>query len=259
MLEKSIASGQTAEIFAWDHGQILKLFRPQWGLDSAEYEARIGRNLHAAGLPVPDVREIIHINGRVGLAYEYIEGRSLLDAIRSSPWRVPSYAHAFARLHAGIHIRVLLELPSQRSRLERRIRSANRIPDSIKDTVLQILHTLPDGDRICHGDFHPLNVLVTRRGLIVIDWTDATRGNPLADVARTRLIFELATLARLPLWVATVRAWFYRNYLKSYRQFAAFEEGEFTDWHRVMAAARLAEEIPGELDTLLKFAQGAHA
>ncbi len=75
-------------------------------------------------------------------------------------------------------------------------------------------------------------------------------------IARTRLIFELAALARLPLRAAMVRTWFYHLYLKSYRQIAPFEEAEFKAWHRVMAAARLTEGTPQEFDTLLKFVQG---
>jgi uncharacterized protein (TIGR02172 family) len=257
MLGKPIAFGRTAEVYAWENGQILKLFHPQWGAEDAEHEARIGRALHAAGLPVPRTGEIVHINGRVGLIYEYVKGRSLVEAVRRSPWRVSVYARDFARLQGEIHSRTISGLPSQRQRLERRIRSANRIPEAVRETLLQTLRTLPEGDRICHGDFHPLNVLVTKRGFVAIDWVDATRGNPLADIARTALILELAELAQLPFILRTVRAWFYRIYLRSYRRLAPFPEGQFMAWHRLIAAARLAEDIPGEADTLLKFVQDA--
>src|SRR5262249_32610054 len=56
--------------------------------------------------------------------------------------------------------------------------------------ALAMLEALPDGDRLCHGDFHPANVLVGRNGPAVIDWTGATRGDPAADLARTRLLLQ---------------------------------------------------------------------
>src|ERR671924_42075 len=51
-----------------------------------------------------------------------------------------------------------------------------------------VLEQLPDGDRLCHGDFHPANVLVGKRGPVAIDWHRAARGDPMGDLARSRVI-----------------------------------------------------------------------
>src|SRR5215475_12266456 len=32
---------------------------------------------------------------------------------------------------------------------------------------------MPDGDRLCHGDFHPLNILGNTLDPMIIDWLDA--------------------------------------------------------------------------------------
>ncbi len=56
------------------------------------------------------------------------------------------------------------------------------------------LHALPapdfltrapvgDGDRILHLDLHPLNVIMSPKGPVVIDWARACRGDPAVDVA----------------------------------------------------------------------------
>ncbi len=50
-LGKPIALGRTAEVYPWADGQVLKLFRPRWGKQAAEFEARIARAVYAAGLP----------------------------------------------------------------------------------------------------------------------------------------------------------------------------------------------------------------
>jgi aminoglycoside phosphotransferase (APT) family kinase protein len=34
-------------------------------------------------------------------------------------------------------------------------------------------------------DFHPLNVMLSSNGPVVVDWTRASRGDPLVDVAAT--------------------------------------------------------------------------
>ena len=57
------------------------------------------------------------------------------------------------------------------------------------------LHALParlstdPADRILHLDLHPLNVMLTSRGPVVIDWRNATEGPADFDVAMTALIF----------------------------------------------------------------------
>src|SRR5262245_34511626 len=52
------------------------------------------------------------------------------------------------------------------------------------------------GDRLVHLDLHPLNVVMTVRGPVVIDWTNAAGGDPLLDVALT---YVLLTCPRAPL------------------------------------------------------------
>jgi hypothetical protein len=42
-LSQPIAYGRTAEIYAWQEGQVLKLFYDWFELEDIEYEARIGR------------------------------------------------------------------------------------------------------------------------------------------------------------------------------------------------------------------------
>ena len=55
---------------------------------------------------------------------------------------------------------------------------------------------------MCHGDFHPLNVLSRPIGSrwehVVIDWTDSVVGDRHYDVARTVALFRLASIAAGP-------------------------------------------------------------
>jgi aminoglycoside phosphotransferase (APT) family kinase protein len=49
---------------------------------------------------------------------------------------------------------------------------------------------LLESNVVCHGDCHPDNVFTSSRGPTVIDWMTATHCNPVADVARTVLLFR---------------------------------------------------------------------
>jgi aminoglycoside phosphotransferase (APT) family kinase protein len=99
---------------------------------------------------------------------------------------------------------------------------------------------MPDGDHLCHGDFHPRNVLGEASQPIVIDWPNACCGDPAADVCRSYLILKLhADEVAEP-------------YLDAYCQVARVRRQTILDWLPYIAAARLAEDVPDEQHSLLE-------
>jgi aminoglycoside phosphotransferase (APT) family kinase protein len=255
-LGRPIALGRTAEVYAWEEGYIVKLFRDWMPVDWVDNEAHIARAVYAAGLPVPAIGEVVKVNGRVGLVYERVAGVSMLEAFRVKPWMLFRYARILAQLHVDMHACAVPELPSQRQRLEDRIRESGVLSAEAREAVLKALDKEPDGDNLCHGDFHPDNVLVTAEGPVIIDWMDATRGNPVSDVARTSLLLskgalppETAVLAR---WVIGImREWFHKVYLRQYFQLSLGDQEQLATWQPVIAAARLWENITEEKEQLV--------
>ena len=54
-----------------------------------------------------------------------------------------------------------------------------------RQILLNGLREMPDGHHLCHGDFHPRNVLGEASHPIVIDWPNVCCGDPAADVCRS--------------------------------------------------------------------------
>jgi len=99
---------------------------------------------------------------------------------------------------------------------------------------------MPYRDRLCHGDFHPMNVLGEASQPVVIDWPNACRGDPAGDVCRSYLILKLhADEVAEP-------------YLDAYCRVASIPRQTILNWLPYVAAARLAEDVPGEQDRLLE-------
>lgn len=73
-LDQPIAYGRTAEIYAWQHDHVIKLFHDWFSLENIQYELRLASAVHASGLPVPAVGSIIQVNGRNGLLYQRVDG-----------------------------------------------------------------------------------------------------------------------------------------------------------------------------------------
>lgn len=213
---------------------------------AVEYEAKINRAVHASGLPVPKVGEIVSINGRNGLVYERVHGATMAENFKRSPGKIFHYARRMAQLQAEMHSAAIqTDLPHQRLRLAQRISSAAALPDPARARVLDALQSLPDGNQVCHGDFHPENILLTAEGEVIIDWVDAIRGNPLADLARTSILLLGAaeTVLSGNLLLKSFVRLFHGAYLRQYFRLRPGGQDEYRRWLPVVAAARLDENI----------------
>lgn len=256
-LGQRIAEGRTAEIYAWEEGRVLKLFREWVSAEAVEQEARATRAAYAAGLPVPSVGEVREVERRLGIVLGRVEGPSMAERALSKPWGLRRWARLLAELHAEIHSRQRVEgLPAQRDRLRRSIESPV-VPPEVRKRALAALEAMPEGEAICHGDFHPHNVIMGRAGPVIIDWIDAACGSPTADVARTWVLLQerAHTAAGIPWWRRRAIRRFCDAYCARYFDLRPARRGQFTEWRAIVAAARLSEEIPGTRKWLLSLAE----
>jgi aminoglycoside phosphotransferase (APT) family kinase protein len=232
-------------VYAWGDGCVLKLFHDWSPRSRAEREFAVTRVVHAAGLAVPAAHELIEVNGRCGIVFERINGVSLLDHTRKQPWGLFGAIQQMAELHARIHaLPAPAGLPTQRERLAEKIEAAD-LPADEKLTARTRLTALPDGSALCHGDFHPGNILITARGPVAIDWGSASCGHPLGDLACTSRLLRTATLPPwapryMHLLLRCLRSIMHRAYLKRYFRLHPGSRKHIEAWQVPLAAAAQA-------------------
>lgn len=235
-----IGEGGSAEVYAYGSDRVIKLFRMQVSQQVVEAEWRHTRLALAQGIPAPKVIGMVKVNDRIGLAFERCEGPTVLDAAVKSPGEIESLATLFSTLHRHIHGCNATSLPSAKVRLEHKIRNARGVSPAAKRQALSALESLPGGTDLCHGDFHPRNVVVTAAGPKVLDWLDASAGDAAMDVARTLLLIEHAAQGAVD---GTVRQAFRDSYFRYWQRDwpDAFERIE--QWRYPLAVARLSEAV----------------
>ena len=254
-----IGVGRTAEILEWEEGYVVKLYLEGFPREYIEQEARIGRALRESGLPVPKTGEVIELDGRHGIVFERLgNGKTMLREFASKPWRLSSLVRMFTRLHLEVHGITIPGLPPLPDRLARRIRriTTEQVPNGswelverAREAALAKLDLLPQGERLCHGDFHPDNIILSPRGPFIIDWSEATKGDPAADVARTRLLMSLGAPVegRMSGWLLGLgRKLALSSYLKSYLDKNTISRESIDAWQLPVTLARLAEGIAPE-------------
>jgi Ser/Thr protein kinase RdoA (MazF antagonist) len=259
-----LARGRTAEIYAWGDGQVLKLFVPGTADEAIEQEEQSGRIVYAARLSVPAVGGRISVDGRPGLLYQRIDGPILTSLLTRQPWQLMKYGQLMAQLHVDIHDQTATALPSQHERLHRQIEAAPRLSPRARDFALRSLDVLrasSAGDSICHGDFHPYNIVMAAHQ-VVIDWNDATHGNPLADVARTVYLLREAMLpvgvpAGTRIVLGSLRNMLCEIYLREYIRVRGASRAQIEAWSVPIRAARMSEGIGEEEERLVRLLETA--
>ena len=248
VLGQMIAEGRTAEVYAWRDRMVLKVFRSWFPEESIHYEARIARAVCAAGVVAPQVGDIVEVEGRLGLEYERLAGQTMGEVMARKPWLFLRYAHQLAELHVAIHaIKGIADTPTQHEQLTYKIRAAKDLPATLQKAALQALAQMPQGAQLCHGDFHPWNVILTEKGPLTIDWDSTSSGAPLADVARTAVLLDgVGEMTEQVTWLEKLLlGWYRRAYLQRYFKLNPGGEAEYRRWRPIVAAGRMSEEIPG--------------
>ncbi len=258
MIGRFLAAGRTADIYEWNPGRVLKLFHTWMPVEDIEYEFRMAQAVYISGL-APQVFPMIQHDGRNGLIYERVQGRSMFEIFKRSLWKLQPLAQKLADMHFQLHqSHVESTLPPLKNKLEKKLQHANALPDRLKQQVSEKLAAFPEGDRICHGDFHPGNIMLNGSAAKIIDWIDASRGDPLADVARTSvLLLGAASTLPNPLLRAVLNR-FHAVYLERYFSLRQSGQEQYRLWLPVIAAARLSENISELEPWLLKQANLIH-
>ena len=234
-----LAAGNVAEVFEWG-SRVVKLYRSSARKPTAFREAAIHAAVEAMALPVPAVWGVLEVGGRWGIVFDRVKEGSFAERMREDPSVIPEYLQALARLHARIHSHRARQLGSLKSKLATNIAGAGLLDEHLKQNLLGRLAGMPGGDRLCHGDFHPINVLAQNSQPIVIDWPDACCGDPAADVCRSYLLLKLhAEDIAEP-------------YLDAYCGIKNTPRASILGWLPYIAAARLAEHVPDDWARLLE-------
>ena len=129
-------------------------------------EARTMEYVRAQGYPVPAIEDVS--DDGTDLVMERVEGPSMVDALGRRPWTVRRHGATLADLHRRLH-----DIPA---------------PDWLAPAPFG------KGDSLLHLDLHPLNVLVTAKGPVVIDWPNAARGEGTTDVALTWILMAAGAI-----------------------------------------------------------------
>jgi aminoglycoside phosphotransferase (APT) family kinase protein len=157
-----VAVGRDSQLFDAGPGLLVKRARAERSL---EYEANAMELVRGFGVPVPKVHEVR--NDGTEIVMERVEGPTMMQWIERGPWRLDAAGRLLGELGDRVH-----GVPA---------------PSWLHDAG-------DDGDRVLHLDLHPLNVIMSSDGPVLIDWANTARGAPSTEDALTWILLATGEL-----------------------------------------------------------------
>jgi aminoglycoside phosphotransferase (APT) family kinase protein len=235
-------------VHSYGRGAVVKVPAPSTPEGWIRSEAEYAEAVRGAGAPAPRLLGLEQIGGRVASVWERVEGRSMWQHVVDRPDRSAELGRLLADVQLALFELVPpVTLPRQRDRLVSKVRRAAATVDASLARALDCLPPQTTTPCLCHGDLHPSNVLLAPGGPMIVDWFDASRGDPLAEVARS-LLMLLSDGPSLPAHLpgsdrATLRV-LTHAYVDRLRDHIAIDDDLLARWQAVSAVARMAEGVP---------------
>jgi len=174
-----VGAGRNADVYDVGGGRVLRRYRDGRDAAAVDREAQVMAHARAHGVPVP---EVFDVSGS-DIVMERATGPTMLDVLARRPWTLRRQARLLARLHETVH-----QAPALPG-----LRALGGDEDLGSEVLL-------------HRDLHPMNVILTSAGPVIIDWEGAARGPAMYDVAWTWVIIASSEVQGTGLAIAAVRA-----------------------------------------------------
>ncbi len=229
-----IAIGNTAKIYLYEN-RIIKVFNDFLPESESLYEANKQKYAFSCGLSVPKVFDVTSIDGKQAIIMEYVKGRTLGDILTGHMDEIEYYMNISIDIQQQIHMIVADSFESMSVKLSRQIESAQQLDKRQTSALLKRLNSMTYEKRLCHGDFHLFNLIMSDNNKVtIIDWVDSSAGDICADVYRTYLLYtqfskELAEI-----------------YLRLYCKKSGLSKDDILQWAPIIAGARLSENVSSE-------------
>ena len=229
-----------------DGDNIIKVFDRKYSKTFALNEALNNARAEETGLNVPELRGVTVIDGQWAIISQYIEGKTITQLLLEHPEQEAALLDRFVSIQMEVLSKSSPLMNPLTEKLQKRI-SASGLDATTRYDLHCRLDAMKVHTKVCHGDFHPSNVIITPEDkAYVIDWNHAAQGNASADVATTYIALWMSGQEKLA-----------KHYLSLYCQKSDTALQYVQRWIPIVAAAYLTRpNLTEENKSLLRLWAG---
>ena len=183
---EQIGVGGVGTVYRLDGDTIIKVFREGTTIDEVRKEITMSKEAFVMGTPTAISFDIVKVGSQYGLVYELLNAETLSSCIKRAPERIDEYARQYANLFRQLHS---IEVPADSNvpdaiehERQQILHIRRYFPKESIDLLLQILDTIPTGNRLLHLDLQVKNTMMQDNELMLIDMGEMGYGHPVLDL-----------------------------------------------------------------------------
>ncbi|MCH5200484.1 MAG: phosphotransferase [Oscillospiraceae bacterium] len=227
---ESIASTARIEVLALDE-LAYKLFHKSYSPHHIYREAMLQCMAAEAGINVPKIHGVIEVDDRLAIVSDYIEGDTVAELMDEFPAKKDKYLALLADTQLDLLSRTVNDVRKLTYCIGQDIDALTQLDEVKRYELETLLASMPDHDKLCHGNFGPENVMIDGMDRVfILDWNAAAKGNAGADMAKTYLKLTLTSTEDA------------EKYIRLLCEKTGYDRQYIYEWVPLMAASCLNEK-----------------
>ncbi|MCF0120099.1 MAG: phosphotransferase, partial [Oscillospiraceae bacterium] len=190
---EQIASGNMGTIYRLTDDEILKVFRPNIGVELIDETRRKTKSMFLAGIPTMIAFDVVKVGDCFGVIYEMLGAVTLDKFMNKSPENLETGIDVLVDLYRKLGTTEAADdIPSFNEELMKDVPRLAEYLDENEFAVAKKLATMvPEAKTLVHGDLHSRNAMMTDNGAMLIDLDDTCAGHPIWDVGSLAYLHRL--------------------------------------------------------------------
>ena len=183
---KIIGQGGNGTVYRIDDDKIVKVYRPNVGLEQIDREREFAKTALINGVPCVIAYDVVKCGESYGIVFEMLKSDTLGHAMVNNPERMDEYVEKYVALAKELHSAKIKEgaFTNIKTVLHGRVPGLSEwcTPEEMQ-LIDSLIDEMPDGDSLIHGDLHPGNIMIQDGELVLIDMPEVTMGAKIWDIA----------------------------------------------------------------------------
>ena len=182
-----IGAGSFGNVYRLDPETIVKIYKPEFGLEFVEQERNISQKAFLMGVPTAISYDVVKCGDSYGVVYEMLNVKTAAQIINEDPSKIPEICSKAAELLKELHKIVPYSdagLPNFKQKLLNWVDSISEfITESEAEKIKAFICSIPDRNTFLHGDYNLKNIMLQNGEFRLIDLGSISIGNPIFDIA----------------------------------------------------------------------------
>ena len=190
---EEIGRGANGTIYRIDKDNVVKVYNNPDALADIQHEREVARLALILGIPTAISYDVVKVGSGYGSVFELLNAQSFSKILAEHPekmdWCVKEYVDMLKKIHSTEVPKGKLPRIKEKGLVYARF-AKDFLPKEAGEKLLSMMESVPDSDKMVHGDYHTKNVELQCDEVLLIDMDTLAVGDPIFEFSAMYNAYE---------------------------------------------------------------------